>query len=219
MNQKTTIAAALGTILLIAFMMPSPTAGGGGQAANKAAVTGSTLEILGDEQTGVPGTDPDPAVVEEDLMLSTTIKTSKPQDLLFHLSLECALWTQLTTVGNDVANAQAQVKVWVEFDGEPVQVSSDDVEDAGQVVFCDRIHEQEVSGIDDEQNLTLRQYLATRTANAFNWVVIDAGSGTHTVEVWASLTTDVENRATAQAGIGKRTLVIEPIQLQNGAEL
>lgn len=216
---KTMAVTAVSIALLFAFMIPTPSAQNGGQAANKAAVSGSTLEILSAEQTGLPGTDPDEVVVDEDLMLSTTIKTSKPQDLLFHLSLECALWTQLTTVGNDLAQARAQVKVWVEFDGAPVQVSSEDTEDAGRVVFCDRLHEQEVSGLDDEQNLTLRQYLATRTANAFNWVLINAGSGTHTIDVWASLTTDVENQATAQAGIGKRTLVIEPIHLEVDAEL
>lgn len=185
---------------------------GGSNAANKAAASGSALEIL--SAPLVEGFES-----QEVTILDTQIKTSKPQDLIISVTLECALWTNVRTDGNDMAESMARVKVWVEIDGAPVAVSSDDDgEDQGKVVFCDRTHRQEVTNLDNE-NHTLEQYLRTRTANGFNWVVLDAGSATHDVEVIAQLETEVTGLGMAQAGIGKRTLVIDPVRFPVGTTI
>ena len=84
--------------------------------------------------------------------------------------------------------------------------------------ICDRVHQQTTSGFDDN-NATIKQYMATRTANAFNWVLLNAGSGTHKVEVKATLYASATSNASAQAGIGKRTLVVTPERLQNSATI
>lgn len=177
--------------------------------ANKAGVSSSTIEFLSGPLTG-PG---DHTVA--DSILGVSMRTSSPQDLVLQVTLECALWTTVATVGNDVAESTARVTVWIEMDGEPVHVSSDgDGEDDGKVVFCDRTHRQTVMDLDDE-DARIEQFLRTRTANAFNWIVVDAGSGIHDFVVHAELETEATEGGMAEAGIGKRTLVIEPIHLPN----
>lgn len=175
------------------------------QPANKTGVAGSTVEFIGKN--------------EQLTILSTSMRTSTTQDLAIQVTLECALWTTVATVGNEMSEATARVKVWVEMDGEPVKVSSDDAgEDQGKVVFCDRTHRQTVSDGEDEEQ-RIEQFLRTRSANAFNWVVIDAGNGIHDFEVKAEFETDVVNVGDAEAGVGKRTLVIEPVHLVNDATI
>ncbi|HET6399396.1 MAG TPA: hypothetical protein VFH47_07575 [Candidatus Thermoplasmatota archaeon] len=196
----------------IAILVAAPLAASSGnssssntpKAANKTAAVGSGIEFLG------PGVSAGSATVETTI-LSTSIKTSATQDLVFQVSLECALWTTVTTIGNQRSESTARVVVWVEFDGVPVPVGTDDTDAPGQVVFCDRTHRQVVSDLDDE-DARIEQYLATRTANAFNWFLEDAGSGTHSVAVKARLVGDAFDTAFAQAGVGHRTLVVEPVR-------
>lgn len=180
--------------------------------ANKAGVSSSTIEFMSGPLTA------NGSASVADSILGVEMRTSNPQDLVLQVTLECALWTQVATQGNGVSESTARVMVWVEMDGEPVKVSSDESgEDAGKVVFCDRTHRQSVVDLDDE-DARIEQYLRTRTANAFNWIVVDAGSGVHDFVVHAELDTEVSSDASgamAEAGIGKRTLVIEPIHLPN----
>ncbi len=220
MNPLATLAAAVGASLVLMIASPFPSDGkgapdspgdsGGSNGANKISVAGSEIEILG------PGVAAGAGSLEE-TVLSTTIKTSTPADLILQVTLECALWTTVQTTGNDMAESTARVVVWVEVDGVPVPVSSDDTTDPGQVVFCDRTHRQTTTNFADE-NATIEQYLRTRTANAFNWVAVDVGGGSvpHLVEVKAALSGDVVGEAFSQAGIGHRTLVVEPVHLAPG---
>lgn len=164
--------------------------------ANKMAVAGASIDI------GEPGETLD--------LLTGTIKSGGPSDLVISLSLECSILTQVGTVGNDFSQAKASIVAWVEIDGVPVGVNAGD---NGEVVFCDRVHEQETSLFDDE-NATIRSFLETRTANAFNWVAMNLGSGDHTIVAKARLTTETEgDLALADAVVGKRTLVVEPTKL------
>jgi hypothetical protein len=194
---------AIGAALLLAIpLVAAALDDGGSNAANKTAATGSTVEIL--------------SAALETTVLSTTIKTSSPQDLIFAVTLECALWTTVETVGNDVSEARATVTISVLFDGFPVAVSG--AGDDGRVVFCDRTHRQTTTAFDDE-NATINQYLATRSANGFNWILPDVGSGVHTVEVKADLTTFTSDDLFVQAGVGHRTLIVEPTHLAQGFTL
>src|SRR2546428_4014392 len=80
--------------------------------ADKVAASGSTVEVVG------PG--------ESVTLLSGTMRTSSPEDLIFNVTAECSIVTNLTTVGNDTSSAFGQVRIWVELDGTAVPVSGDD---------------------------------------------------------------------------------------------
>lgn len=170
--------------------------------ANKMAVASGSIDI------GEPGETLD--------LLTGTLKSSGPSDLVISLSLECSILTQVQTVGNDFSEARASIVAWVEIDGVPVGVNEGD---NGEVVFCDRVHQQETSLFDDE-NATIRSFLDTRTANAFNWIALNLGSGQHTVVAKARLTAETDDDlALADAVIGKRTLVVEPTKLAGDVAL
>lgn len=174
----------------------------GPQPANKTSIASSTVEIFGPQ--------------ERVTLLSTSIKTASPTDLVVQVTAECDILTRLSTVGNDVAEASAAIRMWVELDGAPVVVNSAEAaEDAGRVTFCDRIHQQQTSDFDDE-DATIEQFLQTRSANAFNWIALDVGHGVHTVEIVGTLTQETAGDATAQGIVGKRTLVVEPMMLAHG---
>lgn len=165
--------------------------------ANKTSIASSAVEVFG------------PAEIVT--LLSTDIKTAAPVDLVIAVTAECDILTEVVTVGNDVSEASASVRMWIELDGAPVVVNSaESGEDAGKVTFCDRIHRQETAQFDDE-DATIRQFLKTRSANAFNWIALDVGSGSHTIEVKGSLVQQAAQDANAQGVVGKRTLVVEPM--------
>lgn len=206
-NLFAALGAAAVLTLLVAPAFASTTA------ANKATVAAGNVDLLSAKLSATSGT---VSASETLSLLSTTIKTSSTMDLLFTVSLECALWTSLATTGNFDSSNRASVVVWVEMDGAPVTVGSGDP-NAGKVVFCDRMHRQVTSNFDDE-DAKIEQFLNTRTANSFQWVIVDAGSATHSIEVKARLETSVSGTGTAQAGIGQRTLVVEPIHLASGFE-
>lgn len=198
MRSLRTVLAALATALVagavVGATMLAPAAAGG-LPANKMAVDGSVIEAA------APG--------ETLEILSGVMKTSNPTDLVISVSLECSILTQVTTVGNDDASAFGRVEVWVEIDGVPVGVTS---EDDGRVVFCDRAQRQTTSLFDDE-DATITSYLKTRSAHSFSWIDLNLGSATHTIVVKAHFTEEASSNAVAQALIGKRTLVVEPVKL------
>lgn len=171
------------------------------QPANKISVSGSTVELMSTDFSPLAAGQTSEVVQ----LLSSTMRTSGAVDLLFRATLECALWTDITTVGNDEARAYASVKAWVEVDGQAVAVDGDD----GKVVFCNRDYHRVTSMFDDE-NATIEDYLRTRSANAFNWFAFNVGPGFHTITLMAQLETEVEGTGNAVAAVGKRTLIVEP---------
>jgi hypothetical protein len=80
------------------------------------------------------------------------------------------------------------------------------------VVFCNRLWRMNTTQFDDE-DATIRTFLGTRTANAFNWIALNVGSGIHDIQVLAQLETQTQGTGEAMAGVGKRTLVVEPVKL------
>ena len=219
MNMKSTITAAAILVLaapyVSAALLPTSTtteSTSSSNGANKYSVSGSGVEYLGPEVIDGTGTN------EADV-LGTSIKTSTTTDLIIQVTMECSIWTTVATLGNDVSEATATVKVWVTVDGIVVPVSADDADDeeAGKVVFCDRTHRQTVTDLDDE-DARFETYQRTRSANAFNWIAVDFGGGSvpHNVVVHAELSGTATENAMAQAGIGHRTLVVEPVKLVKG---
>jgi len=186
--------------------------GGEPKAANKAAASGSSFQYLGTAALPLPPT----------TVLETLIKTSAPQDALILVSLECSLVTDVFSTTRDdhpegytaIGRAEAHVVVWVEVDGVPLTVGDSD----GRITFCDRVHQQELRDIDDDTgNFTIRQLQETMSANAFNWVILDMGSGVHHVAVKATIEAANTEGSFAEGGIATRTLIVEPTRFAQGA--
>lgn len=178
--------------------------------ANKVAASGSETEVIGANDTV--------------LLLSETVKINNPTDLILTASSECSIITQVRT-SDGLARAVGRVTMWVTINGKHVPVSDTDTE-AGRVVYCDRAHEQESNlGGDetDEKDNFVRTYLNTRTANAFSWLALNVGeeyAGTtdnvHKIELWAKFEAATVGQAVAQAAVGNRTLVLEPVKAAVG---
>lgn len=201
-NARNFVFAAL-ALLLVAGLVGGAPAGAGPNPANKVSASGSSTEVVGQNNQIV--------------LLSEMIKTSKPTDLILGVTSECSIVTDLTTVGNDTSRAFGEVKIQVKIDGTPVPVATNDA-DNGRVVFCNRAYQRQTSMFDDE-DATIKTFLATRSANAFNWLALNVGSGTHTVEVVGHFLTDASANAFAEAVVGNRTLVIEPVMAANNEEV
>lgn len=188
----------------IAVIVTGPGALATHEPADKASAAGSETEVFGANNVVT--------------ILSEQVKTAKPTDLILGVTLECSITTDVTTIGSDDQTAFGQVRVWVEIDGNPVRVSSEDT-DQGRVIFCNRTYQRQTSlGGDDEQD-SIRTFMDTRSANAFNWMALDTGSATHTIEVKAELTTESTSRASARAVIGNRTLIVEPTKATNDEQV
>ena len=227
--------------------------------ANKAWVEGDDLQVMV-TQVGNGATDNDDQVV-----LSTArAKYSNPTDLRISVTSECALWTNTVTTGDDDSEAKARVEYWLTIDGKRVAVSEEDVGNAdnnttadpdtpageGKVVFCNRATRMKTENIemagqvadsDDEDDILIRSYNRSRTANAFNWGALDIGrtyddavtqngKGTLVIQLHARLAAEVVdpqasdesgetgvNAPAAMAAVGKRTIFIEPVKMANDA--
>jgi hypothetical protein len=194
-------------------------AAGGPTPANKVMAAG------GKEQVVAPGS--------QVTILSGTMKTSKPTDLMLQVALECSILTDITTNSESTtARAEGVVRAWVEVDDRIVslnQVSSPPQDpndpathngnDSDKVTFCDREHRRSVGddeilpdGVDE-----FTDFQRTKGSHAFNWVQMNVGSGVHKIEVVADLVTNAEGTATAEAIIGNRSLIVEPTKMANDA--
>ncbi|HEX8004688.1 MAG TPA: hypothetical protein VF519_18530 [Mycobacteriales bacterium] len=182
--------------------------------ANKVAASGSELEVVGANNKVV--------------LLTETVKINNPTDLIINASAECSIITQVKTTGEEIAEAQGTVRMWVEIDGKAVPVAQEDT-DAGRVVFCDRLHRQEVNftADGDDDSDFVKTYLNTRNANSFQWLALNVGStyqGTednvHTIKLWAEFyTSEAVEETFAQAAVGNRTLVLEPVKAARGEQV
>lgn len=249
-------------IAAVAFVAPAAIGAmsGGPTPANKATAAGSTLKQF-------------PAGPEVEL-LSATLRTSKPTDLLLQTSLECSILTKLQTGPEapppppapgdpppppaiDSAKAHASIRGWIEIDDDPANneavetgapervvsvVSSsappqngatpnsgDRVKDSA--TFCDRTYERTVEDGEDPLDGIDREtdYIDTKSANAFNWVLLNAGSGVKYVRLVAELvggaegtcpretTTPMAASSCTEAYVGNRTMIIEPTKMANDA--
>jgi len=194
--------------LLVTYV--APRAGADHEPANKVAAAGSQVEVF------APG--------ETVAILQERVKVSSSADLILQLSAECDILTELTTGGNgsmDEAGAFGQVRTWITIDDKVVPVSSDDVDETGKVVLCNRAHEKRIQDAEDDDDGTDEEYDMTRTrqANGFNWLALDTGfvyddpaNGNNILDivVWAEFTETTVNRGVAEARVGHRTLIAEP---------
>lgn len=189
----------------------------GGQPANKVVAAGGKTQVI------APGSNV--------TILSGTMRTSKPKDVMMQVALECSILTALTTDDTTPSSrAESRVRVWVEVDDRivPIQDVSTPPQDPAQngngnesdkVTFCDRTYQRTVT--DDESPLdgidTEDDFINTKSSHSFNWVRLNMGSGVHKIEVVADLATGTEGNARAEAIIGNRTLIAEPGKFSNDA--
>ena len=165
-------------------------------------------------------------------VLSATLRTSKPTDLILLLSMECSIITDITTGGGglttDTATAEGKVRAWIEIDGKPVAVNQiggaaqngSTPGDNGKITFCNRVHTRTVN--DDENGDgtdEYRDYQRTKSANGFNWLQLNLGSGIHEIVVKAEYTSQNGTRALSDAYIGTRSLIVIPSKLANDATI
>ena len=195
---KTLALVAAGTAAL-ALVAPSQ-ARATHEPADKIQVSASTIEVMNTTQ-------PQPVT-----LLSATFRTSNPADLLIQFTGECALFTEVMSPDG---NSKANVKVWVELDGVPVPVTSDPAKggpDDGKAVFCSREVQLTSPNVID-------LFLRTREAHAFQWGALNVGHAVHTLEVKAQLDVLVTGGGAAEAAVGKRVLIVEPVHLEHDAAI
>ena len=189
-------------IVLLAGVLVSNVfqAGATHQPADKAAAAGSSVREV--KPTGTP-------------ILTATMKTSKPQDLIFQVTLECSIITQVANTAAEGAvdqvehSASSRIRVWVTIDNKVVPINSPAITsppaqetdpnqpsppggEKDKVTFCSREHKQQLTNAESPNDGVdrLRTYLNTKAANAFNWVYLNAGSAVHTIKVFADIASD-----------------------------
>ena len=211
-------------LAVLAVAVAAPAAIYGGQAIAGAGVPADKVVAAGSKRVVV-------AAGQTETIMTATMRTSKPTDIMIHTGLECSIFTQLLTNNTDnSATAGARARVWLEIDGKIVSLLQNSQppqngtipasgNDTDKVTFCDREYSRTVTddenpldGIDSEDD-----YISTKSAHGFNWVQMNLGSGIHTIKVQAELTTNTEGQATAELEIGNRTLVVEPTKMANDA--
>lgn len=179
--------------------------------ADKVVASGSKLAVVGPNA--------------EATILTATLRSSAPSDLILSLTMECSIFTRLITGpsadgGVSSATAAGTVRAWIEVDGQVVPVNSGPAgSEADKVTFCNRTYSRTVTDAEDPtdgQDIE-DDFIDTKTANAFNWLHLNVGSGVHTIVVKATLVQETTGDATAEAAIGNRTLVVEPAKLANDA--
>jgi hypothetical protein len=185
--------------------------------ANKVVAAGDKMVVTG-PQTATP-------------ILSATLRTSKPEDLILQVALECSITTALVTSNDDPSSsASGDIRVWVEIDGVRVPINSISNppqpppaagDPSDEVTFCNRTYSRTVMDQESPPNGQDREqdFIETKTSNAFNWLRLNMQSGIHTIVVKATLTTSVTGDATAEALIGNRSLIVEPTKLANDASI
>lgn len=213
------LAGVVATVVVTALIAPQ-FATGTHAPANKVVASGSKVVVM------APGQD-----VE---LLRGTLRTSKPEDLLLQVALECSILTQLITGGENAQSSTAtgDIRVWVEFDGKIVAIN--DVsqppqdpdtravgDDSDQVTFCNRTYSRTVTDSENpaDGTDTIDDYISTKSSHSFNWMLLNAGSGVHDVVVKADLRIETAGDAVAEAVVGNRTLIVEPTKLANDASI
>ncbi len=196
------------------------------QPADKVVASGRNMQVFG------PG-----AAVP---ILSATIKTSKPTDLILNVNMECSIFTRLVTggtgvAGSDTATATGDIRAWVEIDGQvvPIMSASNPPQPppppgtvaTDSVTFCNRTYSRTVT--DTENNTPMdgqdreSDFIDTKSANSFTWLRLNLGSSPspHVIVVRAILTEGATPDATAEAMVGNRSMIVEPAKLANDATI
>jgi len=197
------IAVAVALMLtLIITMVPAMA----GMPSSKSACTSGSIEQVGGSWVTV---------------LETDIKTSEPKELVMAVTAETSLVTTAKVQGKqeDWEGSMAQVRVRILLDNEPVLFPGGEAEAQEGVVFNNRVLKVkgDLSHYADltETDHWIEIYISTKSANAFNFIAMNVGSGEHNIKVQANMETAVIGSGTPEvaAAMGKRTLVVEEVRM------
>ena len=157
-------------------------------------------------------------------VLTEVVKTSKPTDLLLSVTAETSIITDVTTTGSETQRAEGKLEFFITLDNDPNPIlptgnpgpNHTRQGDTGRIVFANQIYRRTTSLGADDTNDTIETYLETKHATGFNWAVLNAQSGTHTINVWAEYTESETSPTAAMATgvIGNRSLIVQPIKCQ-----
>jgi hypothetical protein len=167
-------------------------------------------------------------------LLTATVRNSKPTDMILQVSMECSIITDNVILGSDQPGAQESamtegtVRAWVEVDGQVVPIISQSNppqpppaagNETDKVTFCNRVFNRTVQDREDPQDGIdrSRDYIETKTANSFNWVRLNMGSGVHTIVLKADLSHFATSGSSASAYVGNRSMIGLPGKFSNDA--
>jgi len=190
-------------------------------------------------------------------IVAGTIKTSTPSDLIVRHNQECAIHTGLN-LDQDSEKATSAVREDIRLlvDGvvQPATYGDED----GIVTLCGRAYNIDTNvlstvydlcafaesldldgdGVPDNtevcesDEIYFDSYIRTKQAHGWDWVVLDVGSGVHTVEVQAMLFNELDDLTNGKKGkandsnndtvetileIGKRSLIVTESKLATGS--
>ena len=167
-------------------------------------------------------------------ILEQSIKTANNKDLFIDVSLLSGLYTK-TVVRSKGGDKEASLAAGAVLLAVTVDYGTDDevIAFPGPIIYNARaqlltatlqgiVEWDEVLGelvIIAPEEIGL--FIATMSANSFNWIVPDLSSGIHTVEVWAkSITYAGTSKGSAQgiAAIGLGSVVIEEVRMIRGED-
>jgi hypothetical protein len=230
------------------------TAGGSPTPANKAVAAGDTLKVFGPEAETTLLSAVLRTSKPTDLLLQTSLECS----ILTKLQTGPEANDPLGPPAKSTARASASIHGWIEIDDDATHDGSSDANErvvpvistsqppqdgstpqsgdpaVDGATFCDRTYQRTVEDGETPRNGIDREtdYIDTKTANAFNWVLLNAGSGIHYVRLMADLanapsgpcTRDTETSigsggSCTEAYVGNRTMIIEPTKMANDAEV
>ena len=164
---------------------------------------------------------------EEHVLLSDHIHAKNNGDYMIGVTMECFTGSydldSNVPWGFGIDYRRAFVQVWIEIDGAPVY------DNAGKVIFCGdetfQLYVDPSAVVVDSVFFNLDfQLNRFGGAHAFNWPVLNLPHGEHLIEVVGRLQArvlgldDIPDEGTI-AGIGKRSLFIQPIHVANGETL
>lgn len=169
-------------------------------------------------------------------LLSATVRNAKPTDLILQVTMECSIITDNVILGSDQPGAQESaltegtVRAWIEVDGQIVPIISSSSpgqgapaagDDTDKVTFCNRVFNRTVQDAEDPQDGydRSRDYIETKTANGFNWIRLNVGSGVHTIALYGDLAHAATSGSNASAYVGNRSMIGIPGKFANDATI
>lgn len=146
-------------------------------------------------------------------ILSVQIKTGTPKDLIISVTAETSLTTTVKLKGDVGSSARAAIEIQVTVDGNAIEIAGG----GNFIVFNDRLLQltgdlKHADGINPDHWIEI--FMATKSANGFNWFTEDVGSGIHTVRVYARKFIAVDGVASATALVGNASVVVDEVNLK-----
>ena len=170
------------------------------------------------------------------VILTQTIKTANQKDLFIDASLLSGLYTK-TVVRSKGGDKEASAAAGAVLLAVTVDYGTDDevIAFPGPIIYnaraqvltatlqgiVDLVNEDGVYSLNITAPEEIGLFIATLSANSFNWIVDDLNSGMHTVEVWAKCVTYAgtsKGSAEAVAAIGLGSVTIEEVRMVKGED-